>query len=82
MKRLGTKVECPWKSTSKSMVDKLEPYFPTFRRENMTLTEAMNIVREIFPNATVGVDSDGQVIIFTSAEVDVSDIVIPLPPKL
>ena len=31
----------------------------------MNLSEAMNVVRQVFPNATVGDDLDGQVIIYT-----------------
>jgi len=36
----------------------------------MTLNEMLNRVREILPNASVGEDNDGQIVIYTDKVID------------
>lgn len=42
------------------------------------LTVMMGIVRQVFPNATVGEDMEGQLVIYTDCKVDGMGEVLPL----
>lgn len=47
----------------------------------MTLQEMMEAVLEILPNATVGDDNDGQVVIYTDHKIDQNENLIPFDPS-
>lgn len=43
----------------------------------MDLSTAMGRVMDIFPNASVGEDNDGQIIIYTDMTVDSTETLVP-----
>jgi hypothetical protein len=44
----------------------------------MTLNEMLNIIRQALPNASVGEDNDGQVVIYTDKRLDSQENLVPI----
>lgn len=44
----------------------------------MTLNEMLNIIRQVLPNASVGEDNDGQVVIYTDKRLDSQENLVPI----
>ena len=45
---------------------------------NKKIGNLMNEIRQILPNATIGEDNDGQIVIYTDVMVDSNNNLIPL----
>lgn len=47
----------------------------------MDLRDLINHTRQVCPNASVGQDNDGQIVIYTDMSVNDSDELVPIPDK-